>query len=342
LIIQTAYVGDVLLVTPLIKASHDHFPDAIIDLVVIPAAANIVETNPALHAVIVYDKRKSQKGWRGFIRLARHLRRSRYDMVLVPHRSLRSAALAWYSRAAIRAGFTTSSGSFLFTHRIVYHQNRHEVERNLALLEAAGIAPGWVSPEIFPSEEDRAVVDRLFTRLAAADRPLAAVAPGSMWATKRWPVQSYREMAARALAAGWSLIWVGGESDRALCAEASHGLTGSWVNCAGELTLRQSAELIRRADILVTNDSAPLHLASAVDTPAVAIFGPTVPEFGFSPSSRGSVVVQKSLPCRPCSIHGGKKCPIGTHECMTSIPPEWVLTEMTRIVVRKSENERNH
>jgi len=342
LIIQTAFIGDVVLMSPLIRASRDLFPQALIDTLVMPAAANILENNPALHRVIIYDKRGRDAGVRPLLALAGKLRREGYDLVLVPHRSLRSALLAWRTRAALRVGFTNSSASFLFTHRVFYDRNRHEVERNLALLAALGREPGQVRPEIVPDETDRRIVDQMLTGLGEEDKPLMAIAPGSIWATKRWPAGSYRRLAELAMEAGWNLVWIGSERDRTLCAEISEGLPGAWINSAGQLSLRQSAELIRRAKVLVSNDSAPLHLASAMGTAAVALFGPTVPEFGFAPLSEGSVIVQIELPCRPCSIHGGKSCPIGTHECMTGISPDKVFAEMRRLVMRKSKDERNH
>ncbi|HNW59759.1 MAG TPA: lipopolysaccharide heptosyltransferase II [bacterium] len=335
LIIQTAFIGDVILVTPLLQACRDHFPDAVVDILVIPAAGTIVETHPALRRAILYDKRKSQAGWHGLITMARRLRREGYDLVLSPHRSLRSAFLAWRTRAAIRVGFDTSSGARLFTHRVVYDRSRHEVERNLSLLTALGIDPGWIPPQIFPTAADRAEVDWQLAGLDAVAAPLVAIAPGSIWATKRWPAASFRQLAERIAAAGWPLVWIGGEDDRALCEQISQGMAGHQLNCAGRLTIRQSAELIRRAAVLVCNDSAPLHAASAVDMPTVAIFGPTVPEFGFGPCSSVAAIIQEQLPCRPCSPHGGHKCPIGTHACMTGIPVERVFQEIKRIVLGK-------
>ncbi len=342
LIIQTAFIGDVVLVSPLIRASNDLLPPASIDALVIPSAANSLEKNPALHRLILYDKRGRDAGVRSLLALAGRLRRERYDLVLVPHRSLRSAFLAWWTRAALRVGFTTSSAAFLFTHRVVYNRKRHEVERNLALLGALGQEPGLVPPEIFPDEADHLAVDRMLASLGGTTGALIAIAPGSIWATKRWPAESYRRLAEMVLASGWRLVWIGSRGDRTLCTEISDGLSGFWVNSAGELSLRQSAELIGRAEVLVSNDSAPLHLASAMGTAAVALFGPTIPEFGFGPLSAGSVIVQIELPCRPCSIHGGNSCPIGTHKCMTGIPPEMVFAELSNLIKRKSKHERNH
>lgn len=330
LIIQTAYIGDVILVTPLLRACQKHFPAAEVDIVVIPAALNIVESHPALHRAIVYDKRGTQAGWRGFRRLAGELRAGNYNLALVPHRSARSAALAWLSQAPQRVGFSTSSGAMLFTDRVPYRQNDHEVERNLALLGAVGITPGWLPPEIVTTEADQRVVQELLAGFPPAT-PLITMAPGSIWATKRWPEAHFRRLAEMVIDAGLPLIMVGSAGDRSLCQRICSGLPGLWRNSAGELTLRQSAELIRRAAVLVSNDSAPLHLASAVDTPAIAIFGPTIPEFGFAPCSRDSIIVEQELPCRPCSIHGGKKCPLGTHECMIAIKPERLMAELVKL-----------
>jgi len=332
LIIQTAYIGDVLLTTPLIQACRDHFPDAAIDIMVIPAAGPLVETHPALRQVILYDKRKSQSGCRGVIAMAGRLRRTQYTLVLTPHRSLRSAVLAWCSRARIRIGFDTSSGVLLLTHRVRYDRTRHEVERNLSLLTALGIVTGPKRPQIYATAADCKVVDQRLEGLAAPGQPLIAIAPGSIWATKRWPAASFRQLAERIVGAGWPVVWIGGTQDRPLCEEISRGRAGRWLNGAGQFSFRQSAEVIRRAALLVSNDSAPLHAASAMGTPTVAIFGPTVTEFGFGPLSEVATVVQRDLACRPCSIHGGRTCPIGTHACMTGITVEQVFNEIVRMV----------
>jgi heptosyltransferase-2 len=162
-----------------------------------------------------------------------------------------------------------------------------------------------------------------------------ALAPGSIWATKRWPAAHFVGLAKLLVDAGWALALIGGTQDRSLCDQISDAVGGKHaLNAAGALNLLQSAELIRRSDALVSNDSAPMHLASAMRVPVVALFGPTIPGFGFAPlGPRDIVVERRSLSCRPCSIHGGTKCPIGTFECMIAISPGEVFRAVESLLV---------
>jgi heptosyltransferase-2 len=141
------------------------------------------------------------------------------------------------------------------------------------------------------------------------------MAPGSVWETKRWPY--YSELASRVDGA---VVIVGGPEDVPLARAIVQATDGRLVSAAGALSLRESAALIQRARVLVTNDSAPLHLATAVGTPVVALFGPTVPEFGFGPRRSGDITLgHRQLSCRPCSRHGPEVCPLGHHRCMREL-----------------------
>jgi heptosyltransferase-2 len=150
--------------------------------------------------------------------------------------------------------------------------------------------------------------------------PFVALAPGSIWGSKRWPF--YDELASQ-LAQRVAVVIVGGPDDAGLgeaISRAVREVGGQAVNACGRFSLRQSAALIGRARLLVTNDSAPLHLGSAMGTPLVALFGPTVPEFGFGPIRAGDVTLGvMTLECRPCSEHGPPACPLGHHRCMKEL-----------------------
>jgi len=157
--------------------------------------------------------------------------------------------------------------------------------------------------------------------------PFVALAPGSIWGTKRWPY--YKELAQHLTAQGRRIVVVGGKDDWPLgeqIAVAARRLKHHAVNACGKLELRESVALVNKATVLVTNDSAPLHFATAVGTPVVAVFGPTVPGFGFGPRGPRDVTVGvDGLPCRPCSRHGPERCPLGHHRCMNDLPVERVL-----------------
>jgi len=316
-VIQTAYIGDVVLATPLAEAVKQTLPGAEVTFVVIPATANLVEHHRFVDRVLVFDKRGNHRGLRGLRRFARNLRG--FDVALIPHRSIRSAALAFWARIPMRVGFDISAGSFLFSHTTPYRPG-HELERNLSLLSAIGLQPLAATPRIDPDGGDCAVVTAILGRNGRG--PRVAMAPGSIWPTKRWPAEhfvSLARMLQRRL--GASIVLVGSAQDRALCRQILAGAGEETVDASGRLTLRQSAELLRRCQVAVTNDSAPAHLAAAMGTPVVALFGPTTPAFGFSPFGEGHRILERPLPCRPCSRHGGRHCPIGTFECMRSISP---------------------
>lgn len=336
LIIQTAFLGDVVLTLPLLSAAARLFPSAKIDFLAIPAAANVVQTHPDLHSLVVYDKRGSDRGISGLFSLIKKLRKCRYGLALVPHRSFRSAFLAFAAGIPVRVGFSASAGRRLLTHIVPYERKKslHEAERNLGLLSLFGEKMPSLPPRVFVDENDRATVDN-FLRVRKIFRtdPLIALAPGSVWATKRWLPERYAELASRFTSDGKTVILIGGKDDRELCDKILLMSKKAGHNAAGMLTPRESAELIRRCRLLVTNDSAPLHLANAVKTPVVAIFGPTVSDFGFFPRGVEDRLVEiNGLTCRPCGIHGGTKCPIGTFECMKNISVPQVMKAIGEVL----------
>jgi len=310
LVIQTAFLGDVVLTTPLLTVlAERHGP---VDVVTTPAAACLLENHPAVAGVVRYDKHGSARGWRGLRQVGSLLRARRYRSVYLPHRSLRSAVLALWSGAHERIGFAGSGAALTYTRRVARPRGGHEVERLLALAGSSAVAVPPVSLTLSPG--DHAAAEAWLSAHGVAGR-FTAMAPGSVWGTKRWPY--YSELASRVDGA---VVIVGGPEDVPLARAIVQATDGRLVSAAGALSLPESAALIQRARVLVTNDSAPLHLATAVGTPVVALFGPTVPEFGFGPRRSGDITLgHRQLSCRPCSRHGPEVCPLGHHRCMREL-----------------------
>lgn len=312
-----------VLTTPLLAAlAARHGP---VDVVTTPAAAPLLETHPAVRRVIPYDKKGRDRGPGGLLALARRLRAERYECAYLPHRSLRSAALARLARIPVRIGFH-DGWPFFYTEARRRPAGGHEIDRLLALAQEPAAA---YAPHLRPTPDDeRAAAGLLAAGGIALGEPFVALAPGSIWGSKRWP---YYGDLARRLSTRTAVALVGGPEDAELAdtivrqtAEGGAGRRRT-VNACGKLTLRQSAALIARAAVLVTNDSAPLHVATAVGTPVVAVFGPTIPEFGFGPISPRDVALGiEGLDCRPCSRHGPRRCPLGHHRCMRDLAPEVV------------------
>ena len=320
LVVQTAFLGDVVLTTPLLGAlAARHGP---VDVVTTPAAAPLLETHPAVRRVIPFDKKGTDRGFGGLWRLARRLRGEHYEIAYLPHRSLRSAALAWLARVPRRIGFHNGWRG-LYTGVRRHPETGHAIDRLLALADAP--PKHQTPPSLELTLSDRAAAER-WLKDAGITTPFVALAPGSIWGSKRWPY--YPELAAE-LAAQMDVVAIGGREDAPLSDAivlAGTGRPHRTASACGALSLRASAALLSKAAVLVTNDSAPLHLAQAVGTPTVALFGPTIPEFGFGPRGpRDAALGVVGLSCRPCSSHGPPSCPLGHHRCMKDLLMQQVL-----------------
>ena len=301
-------------------------------MVVTPAGAAVLGGNPHVRRLIVYDKRRKDKGPAGVLRTARAVRASDHDATAyLAQGSIRSAFLALLAGYKQRIGFDTSAGRLLYTRLLPFERGQHHAERllRLALGPDADVPRSTLRPRVYPSDTDRAAVTDLLGDAPNADRPLLALAPGSVWATKRWPY--YAELAA-ALQATHRSVVLGSRDDAPLAAEIARATGGDAIDATGRLTLLGSAALIGRCRTIVTNDSAPLHLASAMNTPTVAIFGPTVPAFGFGPLAETSTIAEHmTLDCRPCHPHGPMVCPLGHWRCMRDLSLESVLARVTAL-----------
>lgn len=326
LIIQTAFIGDVILCTPLIKVLRETFPDAFISFLLIPETENVLENNPHLNQVLVYDKRK-KGGLGSFLQMVSRVKQGKFDLAVIPHRSLRSALLAYLSGIPERIGFDRAAGSSLFTKKVVYEAKVHEVDRNLSLL--SGFTPHLTdtSPELFPSSEDFSYARKLLSDSGISERDkIVGVAPGSVWATKRWLPERFAEVADLLLKeAGAKVVLLGSGEDRSLCERIADLMAGRPAIVAGKTSVLQSAAIASLCKVILSNDSAPVHMASAMKIPVVAVFGSTIPEFGFAPYGVDHVIVHKKLDCRPCGIHGKRKCPEKHFRCMLDINAEEVF-----------------
>jgi heptosyltransferase II len=319
LVIQTSFLGDTVLTTPLITELARSGP---VDVVTTPASASLLRNHPFVRSVIPYDKRGKDRGVVGFTRMAMGLRRFSYEHAYMAQGSVRSAALALAAGVGRRIGFATSAGRLLYTVKVEHREDLHHAGRLLSLALPPGeVASRDIRPRLYPGIPERYAVDRLlaFHEVVDDGPPLVALAPASVWATKRWPY--YAELA-KLLADRSRVVVLGSAEDRSLAEEVrSAGGSGAF-SATGALTLLGSAELIRRCSLVVTNDSAPQHLASAVGTPTITIFGPTVPQFGFGPLADGSITMGlDSLACRPCDRHGPRRCPLRHWKCMREIAP---------------------
>ena len=321
LIIQTASLGDVILATPLIESIAMTDAAIKIDFLVRRGAESLFVGHPLLRHVMVWDK--SEHKYARLFRILKDIRKTKYDTVINLQRYASSGFLTAFSKANHRIGFNKNPFSFLFDRKVAHvigtNANVHEIDRNLLLIQDEFKTVRRV--KLYPSEKDYAKVASFKTT------SYITIAPASLWETKKFPVEKWIEFI-QSTAEHLKIYLIGSPSDEDLCnLIATKCVKHSVENLSGKLSLLQTAALMQDAAMNFTNDSAPQHIASAMNAPVAGIFCSTVPAFGFGPLSEKSFVVetQTRLTCRPCGLHGYKACPEQHFNCAYEIKKEQLL-----------------
>ncbi len=323
LVIQTAFIGDVVLATGLIEKLHQHFPGAMIDILVRKGNETLLTDHPFLHEVLVWDKKENKQ--RNLLKMLGRIRRNKYDKVINVQRFAATGILTAFSGGRETIGFNKNPFSFLFSKRVKHlvSKGQHEIDRNHELIRSfTDDVPA--KPRLYPSAEDFSFT-REFKR-----QSYICIAPASVWFTKQYPKEKWISFINK-LPSQVQVYLIGAPSDQSLCADIiSATLHQQVISLAGKLSFLQSAALMKDAVMNYVNDSAPLHFASAVNAPTTAIYCSTVPSFGFGPLSDKSFIVEKTEPlyCRPCGLHGHKTCPEGHFRCAFEIRDEQLLESL--------------
>ncbi len=327
-IFQTSFIGDSVLTTPLIQKTAKLFPKAKIIVVTRPQTKEIFANLKEVSKIIMDNK----KGWGkifGVFKTAKQIRESHVDVILSPHRSFRSALIAKLSGVKIRIGFSNSEGWFMYTKTVPFSWMIHDAERNLYLLQGI-VNENFKNAELNmenSAEDAQESVKKMLAEAGLEGKTIVGVHAGSVWPTKCWPAERYaklitkmeKELDVRA-------VLLGGKNDLELGEQVCRLSEGHPVNFCGKTTLTELMAMMKHFELFITNDSGPMHIATAFGVPTLAIFGPTTKELGFFPYGEGHRVVEvKDLPCRPCALHGGKKCPLGHFKCMNDITVEEVF-----------------
>jgi lipopolysaccharide heptosyltransferase II len=328
LLIQTAFIGDAILASSLLEAVHQHWPETRIDLLVRKGNESLFKGHPFLHSLLVWNKQ--ERKYLHLFQLLNTIRRNRYDMVVNLQRFLATGLLTALSGAPLRVGFQNNPLAFAFTHRVKHQvagageEPFHEVQRNYSLLQTWLPNEPPPRPRLYPSPEDYQRVQR------PSERPYVCMAPTSVWFTKQWPAERWVALINR-IPETVDVLLLGGPPDRDACQAIAEASTRPVENLAGSINLLQSAALMQGAQMNYVNDSAPLHLCSAVNVPVAAVFCSTVPGFGFGPLSEQASVHEYpgELSCRPCGLHGHRACPEGHFRC-ADIPLEPLLEVLPR------------
>ena len=321
LLIQTAFIGDVILATALLEHLHRTEPGTPVDFLVRKGNEGLIQHHPHVRRVLIWDKK--QEKYRGLWRLLQQVRASKYGRVVTLQRFASTGFLTAFSGAAERIGFAKNPFSFRFTRALphVIGGGVHEVSRNLQLLDPA-YRGRVVPPRVYPTPTDEAAAAAYTTQ-----EPYLCIAPTSVWATKQFPQEQWVKLLA-ALPPHYRVYLLGGPPDADACEQLLRASNRAGVvNLAGKLSLLASAALMRGAVLNYVNDSAPMHLCSAVGAPTCAVYCSTVPYFGFGPLSPFARVVEvkEDLTCRPCGLHGYQKCPLTHFACARGIETSQLL-----------------
>ncbi|MDP8240052.1 MAG: glycosyltransferase family 9 protein [Candidatus Hatepunaea meridiana] len=322
LVIQTAFLGDVILVTPLLRSIRNTFPNSQLSVVVIPQCTDVLQSQA--DQIIVFDKRNRSMIKEKWNELVNKIRYEKFDVAFIPHRSLRSGLTAYKAGIPCRIGFKRGAGSFYHTHKVRYRFNEYEGNRNLRLIELLTKHSYNGLPELFPTHQNEETADKILDRLGLVSNEFIVFAPGSVWTSKRWLIKHYQELSAR-FEKEYSLqvLTIGGGEDREICASV---VSRPERNLAGELSPLGSAAIVARARFFISGDSAPAHIATAMGTRQVIIFGSTSPRFGFVPPVSTARIIQTKLWCRPCSNHGRNYCiNWGSYKCLKMVTPDFVI-----------------
>lgn len=314
LVIQTAFIGDAILASSLLEKLHHQFPQAQLSLLVRSGNEGLYRDHPFLHELLVWNKKSGKLV--NLFKMALNIRKKKFDCIINCHRFASSGFLTALSGSKHIAGFKQNPFSFMFNFSVKhrFEGGLHEIDRYHELLSDFCDDQKF-KPKLYPSSKDAEHIQPY------CRPPFVCIAPASVWYTKQVPANKWVELC-RLIPGHITIYLLGAGSDKVLCDQIIHSSGRSNIQeLCGKLDLLQSALLMSKADMNFVNDSAPLHLASAMNAPVRAFFLSTVPDFGFGPLSENSKVIEvKDLACRPCGIHGYRNCPKKHFKCATHLP----------------------
>jgi heptosyltransferase-2 len=322
LVIQTAFLGDIILLSSLLQGIRKAFPDIELHVLTRPEGESILKQQA--DKIIAFDKLDRNNLNERWKELIVSLKNQCYDAALIPHRSFRSGITALKAGIPVRIGFKRGLASWFLTHRVKYNYKTYEGERNLGLLKAITNKDYDPLPQLLISNDDEKFADNLLRSMMLKENEFVVLAPGSVWKSKRWSKSKYHRLT-EILENEYSLpvVAIGSREDVNIC---SGIVSEPNRNLAGFLNLMKSAALVKRARFLISGDTAPAHISTAVKTRQVIIFGSTAPCFGFAPDIPDTRIIEHNLWCRPCSDHGRNFCPnLGNYKCLENISADLVV-----------------
>lgn len=335
--LQTGFIGDLVLTTAAFALVRQVLPSVAQHVITTPVGREVYADSSLVDSLTIWDKRRDG-GLAGMVRVKRSLEtklRGAEVITLRAHPSLRSAFLAKILGFPVIA-HRESRGAGLARWQVERVAVWHEAQRLGLLLEPLGAERQQIlaaRPQLSPLS---ALPDAAWARaVSGLKRPRIGIAPGSVWGTKRWPAESYSKLIGTLLQRGYAIVGLGAPDEKDLVEAVFAPFQGhpQLYSTAGQTRIQEMRWLLPQLDLIVANDSSPIHFAAALGIPTVAIFGATVAAMGFGPLATPSAVVEDStLACRPCSLHGPQRCPLGHFRCMRELQVERVLAAVESIM----------
>ncbi len=331
LVLQTAFPGDAILTLPLIQKIYEKYGEPEIDVICIPASADIFTASPKVNSVLILDKKNTEKSLFSLLSFSKKIRENKYDILFSPHRSFRSGIISFLSYIPERISFDNASIKEAYTKVVKYRKDFHEVQRNLSLLNTEALSDfPEILPEIVANRECKAKIQDILGKIKSEE--IVIIAPGSVWETKKYPEEYFKTITGYLINKSKTVIAVGSLSDKELCSRLSEDKK-KYFNLAGELTIPETVELMRHVNLVICNDSSPAHMAVSANQKVLTIYCSTIKDFGFYPyTSKSSIISYNEIDCKPCGIHGHKKCPLGHFNCGKLLLPEKVLEKIEEIL----------
>ena len=333
LVIQTAFLGDAILTLPLIQKLNDKFLDAKIDVVSNPSTVEIFKASLYVRNIFVLDKRGNHKSLTDLYNFVKELRKNNYTKIFSPHRSFRSGLITLLLQVDDTTGFDNSSLKYAYKNLVKYNLDDHEVKRNLLFTGENFNNDDWkIIPKVVIDQQLKDEVKKYINENNLSNG-FFAIAPGSVWQTKRYPDKYFSQLINALIAEGHKIVMVGGSEDKELCEIIALNCTDFPVIAAGRFNILGSIELLKYSNLLITNDSAPTHLGVTADIPVLTIYCSTVPDFGFyAYNKRSSYISYDDLNCKPCGIHGYHNCPIATFDCGYKLTTNDILSKIKQMM----------
>lgn len=319
LYIQTAFPGDAVLSLPALEKLKEINPDSLVDVLCIPSTAEIFNASPFVNEVLVFEKRGKHKSFLALLKFAKQLRNRKYDVIYSSHRSFRTSILVLLSEVSETYGFSNSSLKYVYKNIVNYELNNHEVQRNFDLIGYSYDENSWrIQPKINFSDDVKIKVENYLKEVGA--NKIIAIAPGSIWATKRYPKEKWQKIVNHFSSKNYEVLLIGGKDDESLCQSILESSSGKIYNTAGKFSIVESIKLLTHCSLLISNDSAPTHFGMCAGIKVLTIYCSTIPQFGFYPYMFGSRFISfDDLYCKPCGIHGHQKCPLNHFNCANQL-----------------------